>query len=151
MNAIMVIRPYLDSGVWVFDDAAVGLEREPFVGGIPEMIEILTREIPNAARGFRLTFSAAPFPGSQACIEWVREDMGGNWYRWPQHGMEGWLCPALFKYFDEAPRKLYLRAEPDVHQDEMLRVPRAQVERLLALLVAGDVEEARELVRAALA
>jgi hypothetical protein len=21
--------------------------------------------------------------------------------------MEGWLCPALFKYFDSAPKKIY--------------------------------------------
>jgi hypothetical protein len=26
--------------------------------------------------------------------------------------MEGWLCPALFKYFDKAPPELYVRAEP---------------------------------------
>jgi hypothetical protein len=26
--------------------------------------------------------------------------------------MEGWLCPALFKYFPEAPKKLYAKAEP---------------------------------------
>jgi hypothetical protein len=26
--------------------------------------------------------------------------------------MEGWLCPALFKYFDAAPKTLYAKAEP---------------------------------------
>jgi hypothetical protein len=26
--------------------------------------------------------------------------------------IEGWLCPALFKYFESAPRELYGRAEP---------------------------------------
>ena len=26
-------------------------------------------------------------------------------------GAEGWLCPALFKYFPEAPPSLYARAE----------------------------------------
>jgi hypothetical protein len=25
--------------------------------------------------------------------------------------MEGWLCPALFRYFDEAPAELYVKAE----------------------------------------
>ena len=25
--------------------------------------------------------------------------------------MTGWLCPALFKYFDKAPRELYANAE----------------------------------------
>jgi hypothetical protein len=26
--------------------------------------------------------------------------------------MEGWLCPALFKYFAEAPQELYAQFEP---------------------------------------
>jgi hypothetical protein len=25
--------------------------------------------------------------------------------------MEGWLCPALLKYFDHAPKELYAKAE----------------------------------------
>jgi hypothetical protein len=41
----------------------------------------------------------------------VREELEGNWYRWDAHGIEGWLCPALFKYFAEAPEKIYCRAE----------------------------------------
>jgi hypothetical protein len=38
--------------------------------------------------------------------------MGGNWYFCEQLGFEGWLCPALFKYFDKAPPELYGKAEP---------------------------------------
>jgi hypothetical protein len=34
-----------------------------------------------------------------------------NWYRSEEPAMEGWLCPALFRYFDEAPRNLYVKAE----------------------------------------
>jgi hypothetical protein len=26
--------------------------------------------------------------------------------------MEGWLCPALFKYFESAPKEIFLKAEP---------------------------------------
>jgi hypothetical protein len=26
--------------------------------------------------------------------------------------MEGWLCPALFKYFEKAPKEIYIKAEP---------------------------------------
>jgi hypothetical protein len=26
--------------------------------------------------------------------------------------MEGWLCPALFKYFPQAPAEIHVRAEP---------------------------------------
>lgn len=28
--------------------------------------------------------------------------------------MEGWLCPALFKYFDETPKETYVKAEPKI-------------------------------------
>ena len=58
MNAINVIAPYKYLGMWVFDDAKVGLVQEPFVGG------------------------------------------------------EGWLCPALLKYFAEPPKELYFQVEP---------------------------------------
>ena len=40
-NQIMVIFPYLYEDTWVFDDRDTGLEKEPFVCGIPEMINIM--------------------------------------------------------------------------------------------------------------
>ena len=46
-NAMMVIYPYRDQGDWVFDDEAAGLKREPFVFGMPEMIDIFVKNIPN--------------------------------------------------------------------------------------------------------
>src|SRR4051812_18772923 len=70
-NALMVINPYWSSGTWVFDDPATGLVREPFVSGVPEMIDKLVTDIPNAKRGFRLLFSATPFPGYQAMFKRV--------------------------------------------------------------------------------
>ncbi len=112
MNAISVLFPYRYEGLWVFDDPDVGLRREPFVLGVDEMITRLTAHIPDAAIGFRLLFSAAPFPGYTVKIEWRREESGGNWYFCPQLGIEGWLCPALFKYFDRAPAELYAKVEP---------------------------------------
>lgn len=112
-NQIKIIAPYWQSSIqtWVFDDARTGLVQEPFVSGAPEMIDYLVRDIPSARSGFRLVFSAEPFAGHQHCIERVREDCGGNWYRLVEPPMEGWLCPALFRYFDEAPPQLYVRAE----------------------------------------
>ena len=111
MNQIMVINPFRYSGTWVFDDDAVGLDKEPFVCGIPEMIDFLTRDIPNAEDGFRMLFSAQPFPGYQEKLTWVREEMGGNIYRSETLKAEGWLCPALFKYFDKSPPEIYAKAE----------------------------------------
>lgn len=110
-NAIVMIRPYWHEGTWVFDDARVNLVREPFVAGVPEMIDHLTREIPGARNGFRLLFSAEAFPGHQAKLTWVRSESGGGWYYYADLGIEGWLCPALFKYYKNAPREIYVKAE----------------------------------------
>lgn len=111
-NAMLVIYPYRQpEGTWVFDDERVGLAQEPFISGVPEMIDRLVEGIPNAPNGFKLLFSVNPFPGYQAELTWLREEFGGNWYTWQAQGMEGWLCPALFKYFESAPTKIYCKAE----------------------------------------
>jgi hypothetical protein len=98
--------------MWVFDDPAVGLDKEPFVAGIDTMIDKITSDIPDAHLGFRALFSAAPFPGHTDKLEWRREESGGNWYYNDRYKMEGWLCPALFRYFSAAPREIYVKVEP---------------------------------------
>jgi hypothetical protein len=112
MNSLMVIVPYKYEGMWVFDDPAVGLSKEPFIAGIDTLIDKATAKIPQAERGFRAIFSAMPFPGANFKLEWRREDSGGNWYYSPEFQQEGWLCPALFKYFTSAPREIYVKVEP---------------------------------------
>lgn len=84
MNSLFVIAPYDYEGLWVFDDGRVGLRQEPFVGGADTMIDAMVADIP---------------------------EKSGNIYRSEELGMEGWLCPALFKYFESAPAALYLRVE----------------------------------------
>jgi len=110
-NAILIIKPYWYNGTWVFDDERVNLYREPFVAGIPEMINRITKDIPNAKNGFRLLFSASPFPGYQMRLTWRRKENGGNWYYSEDLKMEGWLCPALFKYYKKAPKEICAKAE----------------------------------------
>ena len=110
-NVLMVIEPYWYSSTWVFDDDAHSLVREPFVSGVPDMIDQLVEDIPNARDGFRLIFSASPFPGYQRKLMLERQEMGGNWYRSEDPEMEGWLCPAFYFYFDQAPEKIYVKAE----------------------------------------
>jgi hypothetical protein len=107
MNAIIAIHPYKSEGLWVFDDARVGLVREPFVSGADEIIERMVVGLDRPEDGFTLLFSAHPFPGHQSTFEWRRSEMGGNWYYNAQLNMEGWLCPALFKYFEVAPQRIY--------------------------------------------
>jgi len=112
MNALLVIFPYKYQGTWVFDDQAVGLFREPFIAGIDTMIDKAVADVPNAEKGFRAIFSASPFPGADLKLEWRREESGGNWYYNDRFKMEGWLCPALLKYFPTAPREIYVKIEP---------------------------------------
>ena len=110
-NSIMVLKPYWYADTWVFDDERVNLYQEPFVCGIPEMIDKIVSHIPNARNGFRMLFSSKPFPGYDVELVWRRSEWEGNWYYSEQFDMEGWLCPALFRYFDEAPQELYVKAE----------------------------------------
>jgi hypothetical protein len=110
-NSIFAIKPYKWEGLWVFDDPNVGLVKEPFVGGADTMIDVATAHLPNAAKGFVAVFSAGYFPDTQIVLERVREEGGGNVYRWQEKGMEGWLCPALLRYFDEPPAKLFIQVK----------------------------------------
>lgn len=112
-NQIMVIAPYWleEAQLWVFDDPATDLKQEPFVEGVPEMIDHLVTEIPNAKAGFRLLFSLSAFPAYQQKLNRVRQEYNGWWYATDDPPMEGWLCPALFRYFDEAPQEIYVKAE----------------------------------------
>jgi hypothetical protein len=112
MNSLFVIHPYKQAGVWAFDDPEVGLVREPFVAGADVIIDHMVAEIPHAEAGVTIIFSTAPFPGSQHEFHWRREESGGNWYFSPQYELEGWLCPALFKYFERAPAELYVQVKP---------------------------------------
>jgi uncharacterized protein DUF6717 len=112
MNVIVAIHPYKYEGLWVFDDPKVGLLQEPFVSGADTIIDQMTQGIPSAESGFTLLFSAEPFPGFQAMFEWRRTEMGGNWYYSNELAAEGWLCPALFKYFETAPATIYAQFKP---------------------------------------
>ena len=126
----LTIYPYLfEETCWVFDDQRTGLKEEAFVLGTSEIISriVEAKAIPNAARGIALTFGAEPFdhdveliwiPPAEAAearhyaLDWLPRV--GNWYRGTILGrdMVGWLCPALFLYFAQAPKKIFAKAEP---------------------------------------
>ena len=112
-NSLFVIAPYWNSGTWVFDDERVGLVREPFVSGVPGMIEHLVRNISEAKKGFRMIFSKTKYPGYSNSISWRGAEGGGNWYQMDEEPLlSGWLCPSLSNYFQRPPEKLYVSAEP---------------------------------------
>ena len=110
-NSIFVIEPYKSQyGSWVFDDERVGLIKEPFVAGADKMIDVITKDIKDADKGFILRFSTVNFPCSNIELHWVRSEAGGNWYKSDVLKMEGWLCPALFRYFKKVPKVIYGQA-----------------------------------------
>jgi hypothetical protein len=106
-----VISPYKHYGMWVFDDPRVGLTQEPFVAGADTMIDRVVAGIPDADRGFVHGFSGSPFPGHQYRLDWRRSESGGDWYYSEQLDAEGWLCPALLRYFEQAPKQLYVQVK----------------------------------------
>ena len=112
MNSIVAIHPYKQQGVWAFDDPSVGLVQEPFVSGADVILDRMTERIDGAEAGVTILFSSAPFPGYTDELSWRREEFGGNWYYSPKYDLEGWLCPALLKYFDAAPARIFAQVKP---------------------------------------
>ncbi len=127
MNSINIIAPYKHLGMWVFDDPKVGLSEEPFVGGADTMIDRVTAHISDATGGFVLVFSAADFPDHEFVLEWRRAEGGGNVYYSPALDMEGWLCPALFRYFDDAPPRLYVQIKPKPQRHDAIHLTKASL------------------------
>jgi len=110
-NALLVIEPYRAGREWRFDEPLLHLKGEPFVQGVSEMIDKMVVGIPGSDKKVRLIFSQCPFPGSQWRLDRLRGEDGGNWYFSEDYQMQGWLCPALFKFFPRAPAHIYVRAE----------------------------------------
>jgi len=112
-NSILVIHPYKHEGMWVFDDENVGLIKEPFVSGADDLIDLMVSQqgLTAPQDGFNLVFSAIPFPGHQYGFLRQGPEAGGWWYLHEESEVEGWLCPALFKYFEEAPEELFIQVK----------------------------------------
>jgi hypothetical protein len=111
MNQINVIHPYKHEGQWVFTDSFRGLIQEPFVSGMDNIIDEMVKGMENPEDGFNLLFSANMFPDFTVTLSRLHEDHGGYWYECPELNMIGWLCPAMFKYFDQAPVNIYAKVK----------------------------------------
>ena len=108
---IFVIEPYKSEDRWYFDDAEMKLLHEPFVKNIGLMIDEMTINIPNAENGFKLLFSAKEFPDYSLKLKWTRSKNIGNYYYCKELDLEGWLCPALLKYYKDPPLYIFIKAE----------------------------------------
>lgn len=114
MNIINTITLYKWCDQWVFDDERVGLNKEALVLGTDKIIDYLVSNIPNAESGVLCLFSKYPIP--EYTIKLVLSKRGdkenGNWYKADGLGMECWLCPALYLYFEEEPENIYCKILP---------------------------------------
>jgi len=111
VSTIREIRPYNWCGLLVFDDPDVGLDKEPFVAGVPEILYDLCHAvgIKSPKNGFKLLFSDEEFAGYHIKAIRLYEENGGWWYK--VKGENGWLCPAMFQYFTEAPEHIFIKVD----------------------------------------
>ena len=116
-NAMNIIQPRKEMGTWVFDDKARGLSSEPFVMGIPEMIDDMVMNLGLNGKEIRFLFSKNGFPGYQLVLKKVSEEYGGGNYEVHESNTgeltnkKGWLCPATLLYFETLPDFIYIRIE----------------------------------------
>jgi hypothetical protein len=103
MNSILEIFPYRTAFGWSFDDAELKIKGEPFVSGIPAIID----RFAGKANRISIRFSASKFPCACGCLIFESTDSGGAWYSLSGTKMDGWLCPVLLMYFKTAPKAIY--------------------------------------------
>ena len=117
MNKMMGISVYWaeDVGLWAFDDKKHNLKKELFLQDMTNIIsDAIMTYLGKDVDKFRIMFSANKFPGSHSELIFNREENDGAWYEYQKDDGEimiGWLCPALYHYFDKTPEKIYFRVE----------------------------------------
>lgn len=108
---MLCIEIYKFNGTWCFTDHKRELVHEPFVLGVPEIIDAVLHEtsLYKENKNYRILFSEEEFPCSHGALTQVREEFNGAWYE--RNGQEGWLCPATLAFFPHFPEKIYFRFE----------------------------------------
>jgi len=144
MNQVIVIEPYRKGNMWVFDDATRGLTAEAFVMGASEAIDMMLKgkSVLDPEGGFILLFSKDPVPDYDAVIHLEETSkLGGSFYKWKEKNHKLWLCPALFLYFENAPKRIYVKVK---QREGITKVEIAQkAEALLTGII--DSGEKREI------
>ena len=75
--------------------------------GIDSMLDYWNNKL-IANNKLKVIFSNNTFPKYNFHLKWLREESGGNWYYSKDIKEEGWLCPALYKYFEIAPKEIFM-------------------------------------------
>jgi len=82
------------------------------VFGADLILEKMAARVEGVGDRLNLVFSSIPFPGSEFCLGFVREETEGFVYRWIDHNLQGWMSPSLRNYFSIPPPKIYLQLLP---------------------------------------
>ena len=106
-----VLVRYLDR-LWVFDDLKFGVKEQPFVFGSDLILDKMVAGVNGTQDRMNVLFSAIPFPGTEHCLEFVREETEGFVYRWEDEKLQGWMSPSLRNYFPDPPPKIFLQLLP---------------------------------------
>lgn len=105
--------------IWVFDDEARGLAREPFVGEANLLLDYADQKLGGNGKlvvFFRADSDVDPvhqhYDNVAVVAQLIDSDSTGSTYSADvsQDGFKWddlWLCPALLKYFDKAPERIY--------------------------------------------
>ena len=112
MNTLFRILIRQLDEIWVYDDASFEVKDQPFVFGADLILEKMTAQVEGVGDRLNLVFSSIPFPGSEFCLDFVREETEGFVYRWEEKNLQGWLSPSLRNYFPEPPPNIYLQLLP---------------------------------------
>ena len=112
MNSLFRIIIRLQDGLWVYDDATFGVKGQPFVFGSDLILEKMVARVGGEIDRMNILFSGIPFPGSEHCLKFVREETEGFVYRWQDHNLQGWMSPSLRNYFPDPPPKIFLQLLP---------------------------------------
>ena len=116
-NDVYAISAYFHDGFWVFDDESRGLDKEPFVEGADILMDHMSGRVTDKSKDeVRFYFAKSPLPGFDVKLTKYKVDgYDGTYYfvDFPAFDIqkEGpiWLCPALLKFFNKAPKNIYVK------------------------------------------
>jgi hypothetical protein len=105
----MRLTLYKDHGMWMFEDAEHGIDREPFVDGASELIDFLLDEF-----GFPpdepvvVEFGLERTHPDMVEIRKV-EDTGDDWAVYQYKDRQGGFCPVTLIYLGSHPDRFFVR------------------------------------------
>ena len=118
-NAIHVIHPYKEAGMWIFDDRDKDIRKEPFVSGADEILDFIS----GYQQKCTVLFSNNCFPGNKYRLNKTYDEGQGAWYVLNELAKNddckditnikhGWLCAVVKYYFQgNIPEEIYVQVK----------------------------------------